>query len=94
MAAAGVVVAGVAAAASEATPTASAVAFSSQVFSFFAEGCSGVASRAATSSKLRFADTGDVLLRSVLSFSLEFCKTKAKKKNQNHSFSFETSPPN
>ena len=93
MAAAGVVVAGVAAAASEATPTASAVAFSSQVFSFFAEGCSGVASRAATSSKLRFADTGDVLLRSVLSFSLEFCKTKAKK-NQNHSFSFETSPPN
>jgi len=73
VAAAGAAVAG----ASEAGAVAGA-AFSSQVFSFFAAGCSGVASEAAvavagsTSSKVRFADAGDVLLRSVLSFSLDF----------------------
>ena len=56
-------------AASEAAPT--SAAFSSQVFSFFSTGCSA-------SSKLRFAE-GDGLLRSVLSFSLDFWIKKRKK---------------
>ena len=58
------------AAASEAAPT--SAAFSSQVFSFFSTGCSA-------SSKLRFAE-GDGLLRSVLSFSLDFWIKKERKK--------------
>ena len=59
-------------------------AFSSHVFSFFAAGCSGVAAATGAaaadspSSKLRFAE-GDGLLRSVLSFSLDFWIKKEKK---------------